>query len=188
MERIRQYLEKTVKMTDQDWQIFSGRLTQKMLPKKHTLLQQGQVENHLSFIESGIVRIHIPNENNSITSGFVFEGSFVSGYDSFLTRLPSVYEIQTLTPTRLFCLSYDDLQFIYNATETGNRLGRAAAEELFLLKSKRELALLNQNAAQRYLSLFSERPELIKNIPLKYIASYIGVTPQALSRIRRRIT
>jgi len=59
---------------------------------------------------------------------------------------------------------------------------------MYLRKSKRELSLLSQTAEERYLSLFSDRPKLLKQIPLKYIASYIGVTPQALSRIRKRIT
>lgn len=67
-------------------------------------------------------------------------------------------------------------------------IGRVAAEILYMEKSKRELSLLSMTAEQRYLNLFSEQQELIRLIPLKYIASYIGITPQALSRIRRRIT
>ncbi len=59
---------------------------------------------------------------------------------------------------------------------------------MYLIKSKRELSLLSKTAEERYLNLFSDRPQLIKHVPLKYIASYIGVTPQALSRIRKRIT
>ncbi|HEY0749771.1 MAG TPA: hypothetical protein VGD26_01370 [Chitinophagaceae bacterium] len=67
-------------------------------------------------------------------------------------------------------------------------IGRKASEDLFLKKSKRELSLLNDTAEERYLKLFSEQLHLIKQIPLKYIASYIGITPQALSRIRKRIS
>lgn len=63
-----------------------------------------------------------------------------------------------------------------------------SSERLFLIKSKREQSLLNESAETRYLNLFTQRPKLIKEIPLKYIASYIGVTPQALSRIRKRIS
>lgn len=80
------------------------------------------------------------------------------------------------------------MQEIYKETQIGNTIGRQASEELFLKKSQRELSLLNETAEQRYLKLFSEQPELIKEIPLKYIASYIGITPQALSRIRKRIS
>lgn len=80
------------------------------------------------------------------------------------------------------------MQIIYNATEIGNKVGRQASEDLFLKKSKRELSLLNETAEQRYLNLFIEQPKLVEEIPLKYIASYIGITPQALSRIRKRIS
>ena len=83
--------------------------------------------------------------------------------------------------------SYKNLQEVYKKTSIGNTLGRLSSERLFLIKSKREISLLNETAEERYLKLFDERPELIKEIPLKYIASYIGVTAQALSRIRKRI-
>ena len=85
-------------------------------------------------------------------------------------------------------ISVKDLQEVYKETENGNLIGRRMAENMFLIKSKREISLLNKTAEERYLDLFSERPKLLKQIPLKYIASYIGVTPQALSRIRKRIT
>lgn len=135
----------------------------------------------------GIVRYYIPKLENELTFTFVFSNSFVSGYDSFLTRKPSTFHIETLTNTILWRLSYIDLQTIYNETKIGNLIGRQASESLFLKKSKRELSLLNETAEQRYLNLFTEQPHLIQQIPLKYIASYIGVTPQALSRIRKRI-
>lgn len=187
MEQIRKYFEKTFKLTDRDWQIFSSKLTRQEFPKKHILLKAGQIENYLSFIETGIIRFYIPKEENDLTFTFVFGNNFVSGYDSFLTRTQSTYHIETLTKTILWRLTYNDLQAIYNETEIGNVIGRQASEELFLKKSKRELSLLNETAEQRYRNLFTEQPHLIQNIPLKYIASYIGVTPQALSRIRKRI-
>lgn len=118
----------------------------------------------------------------------MFDSNFFSGYDSFITQRASSYSIETLTPTTLWRINYADLQTIYQETEIGNFIGRQASEALFLRKSKRELSLLNETAEQRYLNLFTEQPNLIKHIPLQYIASYIGITPQALSRIRKRIS
>jgi len=187
MEQIRKYFEKTCKLTDQDWRIFSSKLTKHEFPKRHILLKAGQVENHLSFIDTGIVRFYIPKEENDLTFAFAFGNNFVSGYDSFLTRKMSDYQIETLTKTILWRLTYNDLQEIYNETEIGNAIGRQASEDLFLKKSKRELSLLNETAEKRYRNLFTEQPLLLQHIPLKYLASYIGVTPQALSRIRKRI-
>ena len=85
-------------------------------------------------------------------------------------------------------ISHSDLNDIYINTKIGNEIGRKNAESLFLIKSSREMSLLNLNAKERYEELFLERPQLIKEIPLKYIASYIGITPQALSRIRNQIS
>jgi CRP-like cAMP-binding protein len=187
MEQIRNFFEKTCKVTDQDWLIFSSKLTRAVFAKKTLLLQEGQIENHLSFIEKGVVRFYIPKSENDLTFGFVFNNEFVSAFDSFLIRLPSTYNIETLTETIIWSLSYDDLQCVYTETEIGITIGKKASEDLFLKKSKRELSLLNDTAEERYLKLFSERPNLIQFIPLKFIASYIGITPQALSRIRKRI-
>jgi CRP-like cAMP-binding protein len=188
MEKIRIYFEKELKMTEKDWQIYSSKLIRKELPKKHLLLKAGQTEKYLSFVENGIIRFYIPKEDNDLTFTFTFNNGFVSAYDSFLTQQPSTYNIETLTQTTIWQLSFDDLQIIYNETEIGNTIGRKSAEDLFLKKSKRELSLLIQTAEQRYLNLFTEQPHLLQFIPLKYIASYIGITPQALSRIRKRIS
>lgn len=187
MEQIRQYFEKAVKLTDKDWEFFSSKLIKQEFPKNHHLLTVGQTEKYLSFIETGIMRFYVPKDENDLTFAFVFRHNFVSGYNSFLTQTPSIYNIETLTKTTLWRLTYSDLQNIYAETEIGNAIGRQASENLFLDKSKRELSLLNETAEQRYLNLFSEQPQLMKEIPLKYIASYIGITPQALSRIRKRI-
>lgn len=175
-------------ISDQDWQAFSSKFIRQVFPKKTLILKAGEVENYVSFIEEGIVRYYIPRENKEITFELTFANNFFGAYDSFLTRLPSVYNVETITPTTAWRISYDDVQTLYRETASGNILGRLGSERLFLEKAKRELSFLNDNAEQRYLKLFTEQPDLIKKIPLQYIASYIGITPQALSRIRRRIS
>ncbi len=188
MEKIRKYFENQIQMSNQDWAIFSSNLKKRAFKAKEVVHAQGKTENYLSFIERGLVRYYIPGEETEVTFGFSFENEFMSAYDSFLTQNPSGYQIETLAPTVLWQLTYGDLQEIYTQTDIGNELGRYAAESLFLKKSKRELSLLNENATKRYLNLFKDRPQLIRQIPLKYIASYIGITPQALSRIRKQIS
>lgn len=188
MEQIRQYFERQVKLSDRDWKIFASKLTRQEYPKKHLLLQAGHTENYLSFVEKGILRFYIPGEEKELTFAFVFDGGFLSAYDSFLTRSPSLYHVETLTKTILWRLSWSALQGIYQDTAMGQMIGRLAGESLFLKKSKRELSLLGDSAEQRYRKLLHEQPELVQQIPLKYIASYIGITPQALSRIRNRIS
>ncbi|MBF4467263.1 Crp/Fnr family transcriptional regulator [Flavobacterium sp. LC2016-12] len=187
MQLIRDNFERMVNLSDDDWNTFSSKLIRQEFSKKTPILETGQIENYLSFVEKGLVRYYIPDEDSDLTFTFVFDGEFASGYDSFITRLPANYIIETLADTVLWRISYSDLQYIYAETKIGNTIGRLASEDLFLKKTKRELSLLNDSAEQRYRNLFIEQPQLIQKIPQKYLASYIGITPQALSRIRKRI-
>ena len=189
MHQIKAYLDQIAVISPADWEFFTSKLHRRNIKKKAVFLKLNVVEDHISFIESGVVRLFIPKDNSDkeITFGFSFEDHFISAYDSFLTQKPSAYQLQALTETHLLSITYSDLQAVYKNTQIGNLIGRLTAERLFLSKSKREQDLLNLTAEERYRSLFKERPELIKEIPLKYISSYIGVTAQALSRIRKRL-
>lgn len=188
MNEIRKFIENITPINDSDWHFFSSKLQEVRLKKNTVLLKLGEVENHLYFISKGIVRLYIPKEESDLTFGFVFENKFVTAYDSLLTQSPSEYQMETLTDTVLWKISNKDLQEVYEKTSSGNSIGRKIAESMFLIKSKRELALLSKSAEERYFDLFSDRPKLLQQVALKHIASYIGVTPQALSRIRKRIT
>ncbi len=189
LDQIKNYLDQIARISQTDWHFFTSKLKRRVIPKKTIFLKLNETENYISFIESGIVRVFIPKDDpeKEITFGFSFKDQFISAYDSFLTRKPSAYQLQALTETTMLCINYDDLQEVYKTTQIGNLIGRLTAERLFLIKSSREQNLLNLTAEERYVKLFKERPELLKIIPLKYISSYIGVTPQALSRIRKRI-
>lgn len=189
MNQIKAYLEQIAEISHADWKFFTSKLERRVIEKKDVFLKYNSVENCISFIETGVVRLFIPKEDpdKEVTFGFSFKNQFISAYDSFLTRTPSTYQLQALTQTTVLSITYSDLQEVYKNTQIGNLIGRLAAERLFLLKSKREQNLLNLTAEERYLNIFKERPELLKVIPLKYISSYIGVTAQALSRIRKRI-
>ncbi|TVZ51409.1 Crp/Fnr family transcriptional regulator [Dokdonia sp. Hel_I_53] len=190
MKEIRAYIEEFAKISNADWDLFSSKLVARSFSKKNIFLKAGTVEDHISFLQEGTVRLYIPKEDSDkeITFGFCFENQFVSAYDSFLSRNVSSHAIQALTDIKLLSITYEDLQKVYEKTKIGNLIGRLTAENLFLDKSRRLQSLLDQSAEERYLSIFKERPHLIKEIPLKYISSYIGVTPQALSRIRKRIS
>ena len=189
MQQIKAYLDQIAVISILDWTFFTSKLQRRVIPKKTIFLILNEIENHISFIESGVVRLYIPKENpeKETTFGFSFKDQFISAYDSFLTQQPSTYQLQALAETTILSITYSDLQEVYKNTQIGNLIGRLTTERLFLIKSKREQNLLNLTGEERYLRLFKERPELLKIIPLKYISSYIGVTAQALSRIRKRL-
>lgn len=187
MQFIRHYLDPSGQLSQADWQQLAPKFIPAQLPTKATLLVAGQIENQLSIVEQGTLRFFIPQEDKDITFAFVFDHEFFCAYDSFLTRTPSFCQIEALTPARIWSISYVDLQQVYTTTQSGNYLGRLAAEQLYLKKIQRERSLLQDSAEQRYLNLLTNSPRLVQQIPHKYLASYIGITPQALSRIRRRI-
>jgi CRP-like cAMP-binding protein len=188
MEKFRTYLSQYGPLPDPDWELLASKLQQRKFQKKQQILFAGRVEEYVSFIETGIVRYFVQDEDKEITFEIAFENSFATAYDSFLTRKPVAYAAEALTDTILWSLTWSDLQELYTTTSEGNRIGRLAAEELYIKKNRRQLALLKDSAEQRYCSLLTDYPLLVRFIPLKYLASYIGITPQALSRIRKRLS
>ena len=187
-EKLKKYLEQLCPISQGDWELFSSRLQRRVFDRKQQVLRAGEVENYVSFIEQGIVRYYVEEGDKDITFELAFENSLAAGYDSFLTRTPVVYSGETLVPTELWSITYADLQAVYAESKVGERLGRLAAEQLYIRKNKRQMWLLKDTAEQRYMRLVHEYSHFLQLVPLKYLASYIGITPQALSRIRKRIS
>jgi CRP-like cAMP-binding protein len=152
------------------------------------ILANGQLENYLSFVDNGVVRYYVVAKDKEITIDFAFRNSFYCAYDSFYTRTKTELYIEALTDCRLHSISYADLQALYQNCEITKKLGRMATEHLLTRKVKREIGLLTKSPQERYEYLLHEQPKYIQQIPLKYLASYIGVVPETISRIRRRIT
>lgn len=163
------------------------------IPKKTFIIKSGETEDYLYFISQGIVRFYVekphPTEPpKEITFSFIVKNMFCSAYDSFIMRKPCQYNIETLKDTIIYRIHYAHLQELYKSTEIGNYIGRISAEGLYVRKAQREMSLLMHSAEERYLNLMKTYPEYLLQIPLKYIASYLGITPQALSRIRKNIS
>ena len=188
MQETKKYFDIISPISDTDWGFFLSKLQRVRLKKNSILLKFGEVEKSVSFVSEGMVRLYIPRKVNDLTIGLILSNEFVTAYDSFITKTPSPYQIETLSDTTLWRMSYDDLNEFYENTDNGNLIAKRMAEHMFLIKSKREFSFLSKTPAERYLELFKEKPRLLKQVPLKYIASYIGITPQSLSRIRKRIS
>ena len=187
MNNLKEILSAIHPLTQSEWEILEHKFHRQDLTKNEIIVSKGQTENYLYFIEKGILRAWVDKGEKEITFDFHFENSIYSSYTSFLTRTPSEYNVQAITNMVIWKIQYDELQKLYKQIITWQIIGRRAAELLYNEKSKREIALLSRSPEQLYLEIFSEKPALIRQIPLKYIASYIGITPQALSRIRKRI-
>ncbi len=96
MQQIKAYLDQIANISQLDWDFFTSKLQRRIIPKKTIFLKLNAIENNISFIESGVVRLYLPKDNpeKEITFGFSFKNQFISAYDSFLTQQPSVYQLQ----------------------------------------------------------------------------------------------
>jgi CRP-like cAMP-binding protein len=187
VEKLRIKLEEKVTISENEWDFIASKLEIKTYKKKEFLITSNAVENNIYFILEGVFRMFIELPEKDITVDFGFPNNFISSYSSFLTQTQSVSCIQSLTKSKVIYITRDDLQEIYEQTKVGQSIGRVFAEEFFRYKSKRELSFLMESPTDRYLNLVKEQQQLIQEIPQKYLASYIGITPQALSRIRGKI-
>lgn len=186
MEMFKSFLQQHLVVSDKDWKMISDRVQVETCKKNTVLTSLGQVEDKLYFLMDGVFRLYHEGENKDITLNFAFPKTLISSYTSFLTAAKSEFILQALTPCKYLYITRSSLEELYSLTSCGHELGRVLTEATFLYLSKRETAFLLKSPTQRYLDLFNEQPQLIQEIPQKYLASYIGITPQALSRIRAK--
>lgn len=185
--QILQSIQSIVSLNENEEEAFTKILEVKEIKKKAFLLQQGQICNKISFINSGCMRLFYEVEGVENTVQFFFAGRWHTDYDSFLTGQPTIENLQALENCEIIQFKKSDLYDLYNTHPVFERVGRILAENAFLSLSKLNKMLTNEEPQQRYLNLMNQRPEVVKNIPQHYIASYLGIKPESLSRIRKRI-
>lgn len=187
MEILRRFLNEYLVVSEEDWKAVSHRFKPGECEKNYTFTKEGEPETKLYFLESGAVRLYHESKTKDVTLNIGFPNNFISSYSSFLTQKPSGFILESLTACRYWVISKSDLQYLYENTQCGHELGRILTENIFLYLSERENAFLLKSPTERYLDLFDQQPKLIQEIPQKYLSSYIGITPQALSRIRAKL-
>ena len=158
------------------------------LTKGDYILEKGQVANEYYIVEDGLVRTYLYDyDGNEITTGFSGKNEVVIEVASIFQRIPTQEYIQCLTDCCLWKIDYETFQDLFHKIPAFREWGRAwMAFELYLSK-KRATEMITEPAKMRYLHLMEEKPQIIQQAPLKYIASYLGVTDSSLSRIRKEI-
>lgn len=158
------------------------------LDKRSYLLEAGKTARHLYFLAKGLARFFFINEEGQeITSDFYFAPGFIASFTSFVNQTPSQFTIQALMPVNALAISRNDLLDLYEKHPRLERMGRILTEQAYSEAEKHLLSLLNDAPKDRYLWLLQEYPQYVQHIPLQYLASYLGITPESLSRIRKRI-
>ncbi|MBX2901245.1 MAG: Crp/Fnr family transcriptional regulator [Cyclobacteriaceae bacterium] len=184
---IRNYISQFICITDSEWAIHEEKLTKRFFKKGEFLLKPGEVCGHVSFINSGSFRSFSVLEHEERTYFFAFENEYVTDYESFLSRQPSPNSIQAMEDAEVLQLSYEDMQYCYEKIPVWQKFGRLIAEYIYMGVSKRAYNLQTQTPEQLYLKILNDSPKLVERVPQHYIASYLGIKPESLSRIRGRL-
>jgi CRP-like cAMP-binding protein len=183
-ELVEQYFRTAAAVPAAEWDFLAPRLRALTLAKHELWLPVGQVSRQLAFVETGVLRSFLSTDEREITNGFFLTGSVAGAFTSFLTQAPSAWAVQALAPCQLFTISYDLLQTLYGRHSCWLHWGRQLLEAQFLHKCRRETAFLRASAAERYQTLRQQYPALEQQVAQFHIASYLGIKPETLSRLR----
>ncbi|MCR9012289.1 Crp/Fnr family transcriptional regulator [Gabonibacter chumensis] len=156
------------------------------LPSKTILLNEGKIADTLYLIRKGCLRLFFYNEEKDITFQFFFEGDFVASFDSLYKSQPSLFSLESIELTEVFSVKKEHF---YDLVEQIPLLRKVYEEKIidrFHVYQQLFLSRIKSTPAQRYKELLKECPHIIQRVPQHYIASYLGVTPVSLSRIRNR--
>ncbi len=163
--------------------------TQVHFSKGDFLLQQGHIANEYYCLESGMVRsFAVSNEGNEITTGLHTRGELIIEVASIFLKIPTKENIQALTDCVCWKLDFDKFQELFHAIPGFTEWGRNWFSAELLKSKQRSLSMITHSATDRYLHLLNEKPEIFQQVPLKYIASYLGITDTSLSRIRKEVS
>jgi len=155
--------------------------------KKTNILEAGKIAEEVYLIAKGCLRMYYEHEGNDISAFFFTEGMFGGAYDSFISRQACRHAVETLEDCELYTITYNDLQYLFTNLPKTNEFVRKILEERFVTLHKLFTAQILDSPEERYANLMKERPDLINRIPQHQLATFLGITPVSLSRIRNRI-
>ena len=181
-------LKKITVLEPQEEELFKHAFVPFSLKKNEHFLQATQVNKRLGFLCKGLVRYYVFKNEEEATLEFTKEGEFVADYGSFISKEPSIQNIQALEDCEFLIIDYDTLQQLYTISRNANLLGRVIIEHRFIIMVNQLLTVHRYSPEDRYRYFLKHYKELTQRIPQYLIASYVGVKPQSLSRIRKRIT
>lgn len=168
------------------WESFAEKGELVLTKKNEILKRYGEREKYLYFIIEGSGGIMLFHNNNYLCIDLCYEGDFFGDYLSFITNQITDLEVITFESSYLFRISKTHFQELSN-TEYGRIICQIASDSSFIHKQTQQLALLTKTAEQRYVEMLEKQPMIIQRTPNKFIASYLGITPESFSRIRKKI-
>lgn len=156
--------------------------------KNDYLIEKGKTANYYYFLETGFLRSYtIDTEGNDITTKFFSEQDIVIDWHSYFLKNPCKESIQALTAGKCWKISFGNFMKLFKI-EAFREVGRTRLVNNYFELKNHSISVIADQAKDRYLNLMKEKPSIVQNVPLKHIATYLGITDTSLSRIRKEIT
>ena len=188
MYSFREIIQHYYPLSETAFQKINALVTQVEMPKKTIVYDTKQYEPKFYFIAKGSARVYIIDDDGNEVSYILFlEKDYLLSFDGYLYKKPSYEYIELLEDSILYELNTEDLKALYQTDLELANLGRALADQFAYATEQRFIDRLSLSATARYKKLIENHPEIVQRIPLKYIASYLGITQVSLSRIRSKI-
>lgn len=182
-----QVVKRMVAIEDEAWNAFVAQLTYRKLKKNEVLFGIGEVCKDVGFITKGVMRYFFYRGDEEVTGQFFFENTFVTVYGSLITGQITDTAFQALEEVELLMITKEALYKLFDEHKSWERFGRLMAEHTVVVMQRVRADLTSATPKEKYLQLMKERPRVLERVPLHLIASYLDMTPEHLSRVRREI-
>ena len=186
MDKLRNYIKSQINIDDADLEVILSNFKELKIAKDKFALKQGQMATNYFFVKSGGLRVYFDHNDRQITSWIALENEFFTDLSSLKNQLPSKFNIQAIEETVLLTIKLDKMEQLYKQFPLWQQFGRQIWEANFLKLVEGIIGFQTLTAEERYLSAMQES-ELLQRVPLKHLASFLGVTPTSLSRLRKKI-
>ncbi|MCB0735791.1 MAG: Crp/Fnr family transcriptional regulator [Flavobacteriales bacterium] len=181
------YFERYVQFSEEELREFTSFLRPCSYQRGEIILRVGETERHLRFVDVGVCREFVFKNDDSFTTNICLGHDFCSSYASFVSQMPSRVGIEAITEVSGWEMRFEDLEHLYGKSKEGERMGRLAAEHSYIAAESKMINLVTKTALERYQELLDTDPKLLQKVPQKYIAEFLGMTPESLSRLKRSV-
>ena len=179
------YLQKFIDITDNEFMHYLMPVIKvRRFGKKEMVTRAGEVENYFNFIVKGLARKYYKKGKHEINTQISFEGHLIVCQESFHSRQPSEYNIETIEPTTFVSITHDDLERVYAQSHRLERLARLLITHVMVIKDVWQMQLVKMTPRERFLRFVTKNPELMQRVPQKYLASYLNIKPETFSRFK----
>jgi CRP/FNR family transcriptional regulator, anaerobic regulatory protein len=185
IETFKSFCSSIVKFNQQEWEAMEKCLAVKTLEKNEHFLTSGQVCTKMGFITHGSTRLYFLVDGVEVTKDFCFENNFTGSVASFQTRSPAHFNVIAMETTHMVTLEFALLEGLVSKYLCWCNFFRIVLVHFAIRKENREIAFLLNTAEQRYWDFVDTNPGILQRVSLKHIASYLGITSETVSRIRK---